>query len=140
MSDDAPSDAPAPHAIDWPRALVLAPHLERLRWAVAPLEACACAPDQREVWEHVHPPLTRLGWPRAATLQGLELAVTLLFELDRLLRIELAGPLDALALAALGATDDNSDDLGHHRWLDGHTRLAVDALDGVLSLEPDEVP
>lgn len=70
-------------------------------------------------------------------VQGLELEATLVFELDRLVRIELRGPLDGLALAALGCTPDNLVDEGYHRLASGGTRVDVDALDGLVILEQE---
>ena len=74
----------------------------------------------------------------AAWIQGVSLAATLVFELDALVRIELIGRLDALALAALGASDATLDDVDHHRIIVGRTRVAIDLLDGVIALEPEE--
>jgi len=62
----------------------------------------------------------------------------LVFELDQLVRIELVGALDALAGAALGVSDTTLDDVHHHRLVIGHTRIAVDLLDGLIALEPEE--
>lgn len=72
-----------------------------------------------------------------ARVAGLELEATLVFELDRLVRIELRGALDGLALAALGCSPDNLVDEGYHRLASGGTRVDVDALDGLVILEQE---
>lgn len=82
------------------------------------------------------PNATRALGP-VARVQGLDLEATLVFELDRLVRIVLRGPLDGLALAALGCTPDNLVDEGYHRLAAEGTRVDVDALDGLVILEQE---
>ena len=73
-----------------------------------------------------------------ARVQGIDLTVTLIHELGQLVRIELRGPLDALALAALGCTPDKLIDEGYYRMGLAGTRVTIDALDGLITLEPDQ--
>lgn len=94
------------------------------------------------VWGAPCEPPTGLGHATSALgpiarVAGLELDATLVFELDRLVRVELRGALDGLALAALGCSPDNLVDEGYHRLASGGTRVDVDALDGLVILEQE---
>lgn len=119
--------------IDWPEPLSRPAGADRLRWGIAVAAAAAeVAANLREA-----PPIARLDLDEPFVVQGIALSATLVFELDRLVRVELSGPLDALALAALGVDGAAAPDVGHYRLSRGATTIVIDALDGVVALEPD---
>lgn len=118
-----PDDVDIP--VTWPPGLTMKPLA--LSWD-APAEPPAGS---------VSPVSARALGP-IASVQGIALAVTLIHELGQLVRIELRGPLDAFALAALGCTPDNLIDEGYHRMTLAGTRVTIDALDGLITLEPDQ--
>jgi|GEM_PF-3290862 len=107
-----------------------------LRWGMSLADVTALAAGSvRAVDDGV---VARLRVDDAASVQGIPLTATLVLELDRLVRIEFVGRLDALALAALGASEATLDDVDHHHIVVGRTRVAIDLLDGLIALEPDE--
>lgn len=116
----APPDTRS-QAVDWPPALRFADAAwaRRIAWGLRREDAPEAGAD-------------------VATLQGVALAAKLVFDEDQLVRVELTGALDALAVAALGVSDATLDDVAHHRLVIGHTRVAVDLLDGLIALEPEE--
>jgi hypothetical protein len=131
------SATPPPRPISWPTALVLPPWARGLAWG-ARLEQATRDPDIAGASLSDTPPILRLSPAPPFGVGGLALAATLVFELDTLVAVILAGPLDKHALNALGASRETADDHGHHRLTLGETRLHIDALDGVLRLEPDD--
>ena len=127
--------------IDWPEPLQRSGG-DGLRWGMSLAAALALFAGTRDE----APPLARLVLDEPFALQDIALVATLMFELDRLVRIELVGPLDGLALAALGvghgyqpAGDGSATagDVGHYRLRRGDTRIAIDMLDGLIALEPE---
>lgn len=125
----------APHpdpTIAWPTALRLPPGSAGLSWGMTLADTAARVDGVR----HLAPPITRLVLDAPAIVQGLALTATLVFELERLVRIELAGAIDGLVLAALGAEAAGTFDVGHYRLRRGDTVIEIDALDGLVALEP----
>ncbi len=131
------SATPPTRPIAWPSSLVLPPWARGLSWG-ARLEQATRDPDIAGAALSESPPILRLRPAPPIGLGGLSLSATLVFELETLVAVTLAGPLDKLALAALGATRDTADDQGHHRLVQGETRVLIDALDGQIRLEPDD--
>lgn len=135
----APDVKAAAHelAIDWPAGLSfgMGTWAHGLRWGMAPGEVGIDARHPERADDAV---VARRYLEAAAVIEGVPLSATLVFELAALVRIELIGRLDALGLAALGASEATLDDIDHHRIIVGRTRVTIDLLDGLIALEPEE--
>ncbi len=118
--------------ISWPAPLTLPSWALGLSWGVSLATLRAAGPGAEL---EAQPPITRWAFVDPVGLRGIALQATAVLELDTLVRIELDGPLDQLALAGFGV-----DATGYTRTHDHETSVEVDALDGRIALEHREAP